>query len=241
MRDLQLTVQARRILAQDAELGPLNLGVNVQDGAATLWGMVPSAKLASRAIDRLKTMSSLEQVRSELSIEPLPDIIAGRPPPLPPIHFGPDKNPTVGHKPSGELMPRTPDHVPLPVNPSSQPRSEWPPGVGASLLPPVTGDRAAMPPRRETSTKLLPPRAEPSLAKTVDRLRRADDRYKHIDVQIDGGVVILGGAAYRQGDLDDLAQAVSQLPGVERVIVEKARTAPNLWNDAELRDLRIGK
>jgi osmotically-inducible protein OsmY len=239
-RDLQLTVQARRILAQDAQLGPLNLGVNVQDGVATLWGLVPSAKLASRAIDQLKTMSSLEQVRSELSIEPLPDLIAGRLTPLPPAHFGPGENPTVGHKPSGELMPRTPDHVPLPVSPSSQPRSEWPLGAGVSLLPPVAGERAATPPPQKTSAKLLPPQAEPSLTKTVDRLRRADDRYKHIDVRIDGGVVTLGGAAYRQADLDDLALAVSQLPGVERVVVEKARTAPNLWNDAELRDLRIG-
>jgi hypothetical protein len=243
VRDLQLTVQARRLLAQDPQLRPLNLGVKVQDGTATLWGGVPSAKLAGLAIDRLKTISSLERVRSELSIEPLPDLLAGAPPSLPPAHFAPLEDTTPRRKPSGELMPRTAEHGPVPLRPSSeprQPRTDAAPGAGVTLLPPFANERQGTPTTQGSSASLLPPRAEPSLANQVDRLRRADDRFKHIEVRIEGGAVTLAGAAYRQADLDDLAQAVSRLPGVERVIVEKARTAPNLWNDAELRELRIG-
>lgn len=245
-RDLQLTVEARRALARDPDLGPLNVGVNVRDGVATLWGPIPSDKLAARAIERVKTISALDRVRNELSVEPVLDLVAGTPSALPPAVFAPVEDAALrGRKPAGELLPRTLEHTPLPLRPSSDTRavernSEASSGAGAALLPPVVGERPTASPAQETGAKLLPPRAEPSLGKVIDRLRRSDDRYKHIEARIDGGIVTLSGAAYRQADMDDLANAVSQLPGVERVILEKARTAPNLWNDASLRDLRIG-
>ena len=35
------------------------------------------------------------------------------------------------------------------------------------------------------------------------------------------------------------AQAVGRLPGAERVLLETTRTTPNLWQDPNLRGLRI--
>src|SRR3954470_14031744 len=40
LRDVGLTVRARQALRRDKELAPLNLGVKVREGVATLWGPV---------------------------------------------------------------------------------------------------------------------------------------------------------------------------------------------------------
>lgn len=80
-RDLWHTVQARRMLAEDATLAPLNLGVHVKDGIAYLWGPVPSVDLAFRAEARLRMMIELIDVRNNLEIAPNP---------FGPLHWEPD-------------------------------------------------------------------------------------------------------------------------------------------------------
>src|SRR5437762_2073213 len=49
MRDLYLTIQARRALLRDKELGGLNVGVQVRNRVAILWGPVPTVELAFKA------------------------------------------------------------------------------------------------------------------------------------------------------------------------------------------------
>src|ERR1044071_9815392 len=65
-RDTRHTMQARRLLAEDPDLAPWNIGVIVQDRVATLWGPVPSAEVAFRAEICLKSMIELIEVRNEL-------------------------------------------------------------------------------------------------------------------------------------------------------------------------------
>src|SRR5438046_196452 len=68
MRDVQQTIQARKLLADEPELAAWNIGVSVQDRVATLWGPVPSAEIAFRAELTLRTIIELADVRNELFI-----------------------------------------------------------------------------------------------------------------------------------------------------------------------------
>jgi hypothetical protein len=68
VRDLGLTIQARRILLQDPELGPLNLGVRVRNRVAILWGPVPSVEMGFKAEVCLRSFVELAEVRNELLI-----------------------------------------------------------------------------------------------------------------------------------------------------------------------------
>ena len=90
-RDLRQTVQARKLLLDDPQLGPLNLGVRVTDRSAVLWGPVPSRELSYRAERRLQTMFELIEIRNRLTVDaddedgqPLPEsprLFPGQPPP----------------------------------------------------------------------------------------------------------------------------------------------------------------
>src|SRR6266446_3806353 len=67
-RDLGLTLQARRLLLKDRELGPLNLGVRIRDRVAILWGPVPSAELALKAETCLRAMFEIVEIHNELLV-----------------------------------------------------------------------------------------------------------------------------------------------------------------------------
>ena len=62
-RDIQLSVHARKALADDPILGPLNLGVRVQDNTAILWGPAPSEALKRRAVDVVKKVKGVFSVK----------------------------------------------------------------------------------------------------------------------------------------------------------------------------------
>jgi hypothetical protein len=73
--DVGHTIQARKLLADDPALAGWNLGVFVTDRVAVLWGPAPSAEVAFRAEERLRTMIELIAVHNKLyvseSIEPV--------------------------------------------------------------------------------------------------------------------------------------------------------------------------
>lgn len=109
LRDMRLTVRARKMLLEDPLLGPLNLGVRVERRIAVLWGPVPSVELGWQAEERLRTMIELAEIRNEMLIVPeggrlivpvqplpvpgvlpdlLPPVLPGRPAPqVPRLHF----------------------------------------------------------------------------------------------------------------------------------------------------------
>jgi hypothetical protein len=94
-RDLWQTVQARKLLMEDALLGPLNLGVKVTNRAAVLWGPIPSQQLSLRAEQCLRTMFELTEVRNCLTIEPMDDAFQRVPSPSGTPRFLPDPIPSV--------------------------------------------------------------------------------------------------------------------------------------------------
>ncbi|MBY0231904.1 MAG: BON domain-containing protein, partial [Gemmataceae bacterium] len=65
LRDLRLTIQARRALQSDRVLSNLNLGVEVRGGVAVAWGPVPDDAAAQRAVSRLESLPGIVDVRTE--------------------------------------------------------------------------------------------------------------------------------------------------------------------------------
>ena len=61
------------------------------------------------------------------------------------------------------------------------------------------------------------------LVEALQHLRQSNERFKPVRFEVQGGVVHLWGNAANSSDVFTLAQQVSRLPGVERVIVERAR------------------
>jgi len=70
-RDVLHTLQARKLLADDSELGAYNIGVTVIDRKAVLWGPAPSAEASFRAEICLRSMVELIEVRNELFVSDL--------------------------------------------------------------------------------------------------------------------------------------------------------------------------
>lgn len=68
--DLLHTQLARKVLAEDAQLAPANVGVIVKHRVAVLWGPVPSAVLAQRASKIIKERAEFIEVRNELVVAP---------------------------------------------------------------------------------------------------------------------------------------------------------------------------
>jgi hypothetical protein len=100
-RDMWQTVQARRLLQDDARLGPLNLGVHVTNRIAVLWGPVPSRELSLRAEQRLGTMFELVEVRNRMTIDPDGDA-------LPPAPLSPDRPRFLPDESPPPRVPRSP-------------------------------------------------------------------------------------------------------------------------------------
>src|SRR5437588_658029 len=66
--DLKHENQARTALAQDADVAGYNLGVEVKDRVATLWGTLPNTELNRRAIELLKKLPEFREVRSDVKM-----------------------------------------------------------------------------------------------------------------------------------------------------------------------------
>ena len=71
LRDARHTMQARKLLFNDAELASVNIGVIVTDRVALLWGPVPTAEVAFQAELCLRGMIELVEIRNELVVNDL--------------------------------------------------------------------------------------------------------------------------------------------------------------------------
>ncbi|MCS6851541.1 MAG: BON domain-containing protein [Gemmataceae bacterium] len=206
LNDCLTTLRARDVLARDPVLGPLNLGVSVQSGVATLWGAVPSAAPAWRAGELLSQVAGVLEVRNALEVispdDPWAEIMAeqwagmshGAEPKTPtvtPLRFAALTGRAEHGSPSAEGRP---PHVVL-----LQP-------VPVTLLPPVAC--AAEPPR---------------LIERVEALRRGEGPLADLRTEVQGGVVRFRGVTTNWEALIRFVQTVARLPGVERVVLEDVR------------------
>jgi BON domain len=217
IRDLQLTVHARKALHDDESLSSLNPGVRVRDGVATIWGTAPSAELIARAKKCVESVQGILSVRSELQVarpdrsaEPL--VIPLLPPePLLSESASPDSL-------SGSIAPQAPG-VREPV--SAAPPAEPTAGVeyARPLSPPVDHATTVRPSQAHPVSRSTAPASEP-LQPAVERLRGSDPRFRSLRVEARGTTVVIAAAPERDEEVMALARAISRLPGVERVVTK---------------------
>lgn len=213
-RDIKLTVHARRALSEDPVLAELNLSVQVRNGVATVSGPVTADSLAGRAVRRLESVPGIYEVRNETYV--------ARPPKNEEVALAPFVNtPSVKSEPPvvGELIGQAEPELPV-IAPTPPPVVLPPPSAGVqasvSLLAPVVIPESKVP--------ATPTAAGSAGASTpaIDQLRRTDPRFRPIVARAEGGTVYLQGGNATGEDVMAFAQAISQLPGVERVVVQSA-------------------
>jgi hypothetical protein len=231
VRDVEIALYVRRSLMQDPELAALNIGVSVRLNEATLWGNVPTVKLAERALRLAEDTKGVYAVRNDLTIHDNPreetlrqlvEGLAGKGVDLAPLSEPPAESgsglSSVVLGPPGEAKPQQvfnarPD---MPAFEKSEPADH--PIV--SLLPPVfTTSPAAL---TTPPVVLLAPRppaipVKKGLLAVVDQLRTADDRFREVRAEVSDGRVTLSGRVDEMETLIDLGRAISHLPGVQYV------------------------
>jgi osmotically-inducible protein OsmY len=202
VRDLETQVRARQQLAADEELAPFNLGVSVRDGVAVVWGPVPSPEVKAKALAAVENVRGIYKVKSEMYVT----------------------------RNAGTLV--TPSYaVTLPDVPqtSASAMPDWRTGKLPSLpgqLSSKKGDEPTGPPK---SVLLLPALAAPDdgpngeLASALEGIRKGDDRYRLIQYEMKNGAIYLRGTA-KPEHVMAFAQAISRVPGVERVVLQSQGT-----------------
>jgi osmotically-inducible protein OsmY len=245
VQDLKIGLRAQNALVEDQALAGLDLGVSVHHRVATLWGTVPTGKVARQAEARLRLVLGLAEIKNELHIEngeglPPTDAPAGGPAGQQIVARRPaDQHLGQGH----EVMWRPAEKKPSILaadrdTSSSAALGEWRPRaasredtapalakgpaearVAPLLSVPAVGTTTA----RQSSTGKPAFRREPktdTLAKSVERLQLQDARFKRIRPEVRGPVVYLRGDVFRWDHLYELARAIANLPGVERVVLQ---------------------
>lgn len=225
--NLQHTLQVRKALQHDKDLAAFNLGVKVDNRVATLWGPVPSHSLANKAVKVARSVPDILEVRCLLYVdesqpaEPkfLPQAGAGwKLPTMAQTPASKDNAPesaktTAATKTQSPWQAATTEKATsfkaMPVETPGQPDDQ-----GLFVLPAIAvpftsgGNEAGME---------LP--LANNLKERVLKLKGTDWRYYYVHLAIEEGRVYVNGQVYQWGDLQQLTKAISQLPGVENVII----------------------
>lgn len=211
-----------RALGDDPALAACtDIWVDVDGTTASLRGKVPSAMLKQRALfvaGRVKGVATVNGDGLEVvTRDGLPDL----PSPFP--EGTPPRDTLAGNHKGGRTT-QAPKKTDLP-DPLPPPLHE-----SVILLPPVplTGPTS----RQETDPPvvMLHPRpltTQPDLSSAVEALRQKDDRFRRVRVEVRQKTVYLRGAVRRWDDVNDLANAVRRLPGVEAVILDSVQVDGN--------------
>jgi osmotically-inducible protein OsmY len=202
--DARQKLYVRRAFDDDAGLAPYtsDIWVEMHGTVAVLSGQVPSAMLKQRALFLTRQIKGIAEVKAdELQVVPR-EGVSDLPSPFP-DGAPPHRDTLAGNSHDGRKA-ELPDPPPAPLN------------EAVTLLPP----------RPLSAAEILPPRpppAEPDLSATVEALRRKDERFRRLTVEVRQKTVYLRGSVTRWADVNDLTSAVRRLPGVAAVIVDDVR------------------
>ncbi len=200
-----MTVHARLALADDPVLGPTNLGVRVLDNVAVLWGPVPSEEVRRRAVERVKKVQGVLEVRdTDVYVAapapplPAPTVIPPPPPPDAPTRTESDSPPDTSSGPPGSLTGH-PDADPAPA---------------ATVL---LGAPRAEPEKTPAHTVAAAPPDD--LAAALTRVRLANPRFHGVEYRLEGDVVWLRLTPEGSADAMAFVRAIGRLPGLSRIEV----------------------
>jgi hypothetical protein len=222
--DLSRSLLAQTALQQDPVLAPLDLGVKVHRGMATLFGPVPSPELGERAAALLRRLPELSGVRNELFVDPFAGALAQENAftrPRPP-HW-------TTSRPEAVRRPPTPppgENTQAPASPTpAPPAPAWVPVPAPARVPPSAAPKVSRPPPVLPGIRVPAPAAtSPSgIEAAVEELWRGQERFGRIRAMVQGDRVFLSGAVARWQDAYDLSQAITDIPGVAGVTLRAIR------------------
>jgi hypothetical protein len=205
--DIRLAGRALEKIQKDPQLEPLGLMVVVKDGVATLRGLAPSKELIQRAVQRVREVPEIREVRNEcrLGAAPSPPLgVVGPTPVKPAPEAKPDQTARRDLPPKGKGQAEPVDRVKVTVLPTLQI------GTPANLPAPVT--------QPVSRSKLPAPPVAPTTLEEYLRQAQLDERYRRLHLDLSGGVVSISGVVARWEDVHTLSRALVRVPGVERVI-----------------------
>ncbi len=231
--DLKLEIEVRQALNEDKVLRPLNVGVKVRKGCVTLWGPVSSALDERRAMEKVEQVRGLAGLRSELYVRNAPpnrDALA--------LALLPEPVPTrtevaLPNRESGALTllhKRSAEPSPPPPRPREEgPGEGLPPIVRtADTTPPAPPPLAVadLPKPGKPPVLLAPvalgprPSAARSLAVLVEQTRQSQARFRLVQADVQGSVVLLRSGEARPEDVTALATALLRVSGVGDVVID---------------------
>jgi hypothetical protein len=205
--DLLHLTKARSALAQDRELAAFNLGVEVKDRSARLFGTLPTAELNRRAVEILRKLPELRDVRSEVAIDP-------------------ERKPATEPSSPSHFLPEQP--TPSPVSPASLtkgPAKREPVRLAWQFAPGMAPREAGIAEAPPAHSQLPVLAADLSLDQAIHVICRGEKRFAGLRHELRGRVVYLNGTVGAWDDAMALARAVSALPGVERVVLSQVLTS----------------
>jgi BON domain-containing protein len=227
LSDVVLARAALSALDGEAELRGVNLVVSVVDGVAVIGGPVPSTAIAKRAERVVRAVEGMKEVRntcfvssgpdpllkavaaksgSNLPPRPvmgeLPGVLSGPAPvsPFPPntlVAAGDSNSTVVARKPAlgnGSTM----NVLGAPVGPATTAAPPVPPSTAPGTLTSATAG---------------------GVLAAANEVKKSEPRFTNLTVDLQGGVLVIGGTAPKAADAWDYAQKLRQMPGVSRVAV----------------------
>jgi|GEM_PF-4351918 len=243
MQDMELSLRARQAFAEDPLLSRQEIGIDVRNRVATLWGTVPNTEVYRLAEKRLRLVLGLVDFRNDLHVEsedrPGSDRLLAqqsRSPLAEPMNREPPASQqSVARRPEEQSLIASQEALwrpaaPRPTAPTANDEAR------ATNTPPCKSlERTPMPlvslpgyPAHDSQPAPPPAITKPAeysgggaLAKAVEALRLSDTRFHRLQPELRGGVVYLRGNAFRWDHVYELARSISKLPGVERVVLEK--------------------
>jgi hypothetical protein len=247
--DRLLSLNVTSALSSDPELNHLPIMVDVLNKVAILGGAVPDEETKRKVESVVRKVPGITQVQNGCWIrqneDPLKQLVFERldgipakvaeaaVPRLPSVLvLPPEPKRTVAEPlaiakptPMVPLITRPTDRRPggsvtvHRVQMNSFPRLEDPTKPSADLselpMPAVTVNTPIYPmiPPMNLPTKALSPQEE------IQRIQQSQARWKQLNFKLSGNRVQLGGRSPHPGDIWDFATAISNVPGVERIIV----------------------
>jgi hypothetical protein len=241
--DRRVEVHVRVALTNDEKLGPLNLGVRMTSGIAHLFGPVPSAEFLAHARQIVQQVPGVLEVRtSEVYFAKRRE--RAKPLPLPLENGKPTQTRSASPNPQSGALSSLTEREPWASMPSKQApvlRPSLPRRTSVAVaVQPVSSapssinllePEAVMTPSRGPEPALLTaqPRTvkpAPSIPMALDRLRQRDARFRSIRTEVRGATVRIYTGDTPGEKVMAFAQAVTRLPGVERVIVQDNSLRP---------------
>jgi hypothetical protein len=215
--DLATAIRVHRALERDEQLAPrkLNLNVKAKGGFTRLSGPVPSEEVRRRVVQVAAQVPGVLQVRGD-------DLYVAKPheKTRPPVLPSEDEKPTRTQSASPNPASAAPGALT-----GREPATAAPPRITLRAPEAVPGATSSPKPAVLTAQPRAPS-PTPSLEAAIEELRGRDARFRAIRTEVQGTMVrVFAGNADGECVMA-FAQALTRLPGVERVAVRDNSSAP---------------